>query len=95
MAQYAIVCDIDYFENPYTPGSLRRVAGLESVGSEMSGTAHAQVDRETFCQYCGGRLHLGYHFECHICGDAYCYIHMARHSRAHSLGRLPQQVYAQ
>lgn len=53
----------------------------------MSETTHARFDREAFCQYCGGRLQLGYHFTCHICGDAYCYIHMARHARAHAPGQ--------
>jgi len=35
----------------------------------MSETTHAQSRRVTFCQYCGGKLHLGYHFTCHICGE--------------------------
>lgn len=60
----------------------------------MNETAHAQLDHVSFCQYCGARLHLGYHFRCHVCGDSYCYIHMARHSRAHSLDRLPERVFA-
>jgi hypothetical protein len=60
----------------------------------MSETTHAQFNRETSCQYCGGRLQLGYHFTCHICGDAYCYIHMAKHARAHAPRPVSEQVYA-
>jgi hypothetical protein len=60
----------------------------------MSETTHAQSKRETFCQYCGGKLHLGYHFTCHICGDAYCYIHMARHARAHAPQPVSERVFA-
>ena len=52
----------------------------------MSETAHARSSRETFCQYCGGKVHLGYYFACHVCGTAYCYIHMAKHSKAHAQG---------
>ncbi len=59
---------------------------------KMSETAHAKLDTESFCQYCGGRLHLGYHFSCHVCGDSYCYIHMSRHARAHSRQPVPQRV---
>ena len=73
---------------------MKRNAGLEQVGREMSEATHAQFKRETFCQYCGRRLHLGYHFECHICGEAYCYIHMARHSRAHASVLGAQHLYA-
>ena len=51
---------------------------------DVSETTHAQIHRDAFCQYCGGRLNLGYHFACHLCGESYCYIHMTRHSRAHS-----------
>ncbi|MDA4115180.1 MAG: hypothetical protein OK442_01330 [Thaumarchaeota archaeon] len=60
----------------------------------MSETTHAQSKRETFCQYCGGKLHLGYNFTCHVCGDAYCYIHMAKHARAHAPQRVSERVYA-
>lgn len=60
----------------------------------MSEAAHAQFNCETFCRYCGGKLRLGYHFTCHVCGDAYCYIHMARHTRAHSPPPVTGQVYA-
>jgi hypothetical protein len=67
-------------------------AGLEN----MNDTAHAELERrEEFCRYCGGRLRLGYHFTCHICGETYCYIHMARHSRAHAPRPVePGQIYA-
>jgi hypothetical protein len=38
----------------------------------------------THCHYCGGKLDdYGYHWKCHVCGAAYCYVHMARHDRAH------------
>lgn len=60
----------------------------------MSETTHAESRRESFCQYCGGKLQLGYHFKCHVCGDAYCYIHMGRHARAHSREVVPERVYA-
>jgi hypothetical protein len=60
----------------------------------MSETTNAQFNRETFCQYCRGKLHLGYHFTCHICGDAYCYIHMAKHARAHAPRPVSERVYA-
>ena len=50
----------------------------------MSESAHVRPDREASCQYCGGRLSLGYHFACHLCGGTYCYIHMTRHARAHA-----------
>ena len=60
----------------------------------MSETTHAQFKRETSCQYCGGKLNLGYHFTCHICGDAYCYVHMARHARAHAPRQVSEKVYA-
>ena len=35
------------------------------------------------CDYCGGRLDVGYHFACHVCEKTYCYVHMTKHSRAH------------
>jgi hypothetical protein len=57
-------------------------------------TTHAQVNREAFCVYCGGKLNLGYHFMCHLCGGIYCYIHMARHARAHAPQALRDQVNA-
>lgn len=60
----------------------------------MSETAHAQRNRDLFCQYCGGKLNLGYHYTCHLCGDAYCYIHMSRHARAHPRALETHQVYA-
>jgi hypothetical protein len=53
---------------------------------DLSETTHAQLSREAFCQFCGGKLSLGYHFACHLCDSAYCYIHMAKHAKAH-----PQQ----
>jgi len=64
----------------------------------MSETTHANFTRAASCQYCGGRLNLGYHFMCHVCGTAYCYIHMAKHERAHAKSVFPKsvadQVYA-
>jgi len=61
----------------------------------MSETTHAETRREAFCQYCGGRLYLGFHFSCHVCGETYCYIHMDRHSRAHAPRPLEHgQLYA-
>ena len=43
----------------------------------------ASEQKRTYCEYCGGRLDLGYYFTCHICEKTYCYVHMTRHSRAH------------
>ncbi len=60
----------------------------------MSETTHAEYNREAFCQYCGGKLSFGFHFTCHVCGGAYCYIHMAKHSRAHAPQRVPDPLYA-
>jgi hypothetical protein len=60
----------------------------------MSETTHARSNREVFCQYCGAKLNLGYHFVCHLCGVAYCYIHMTRHARAHAAHPIQDQVYA-
>jgi len=60
----------------------------------MSETTHAEVSRESFCEYCGGKLRLGFNFICHVCGGTYCYIHMTKHSRAHPRQRLPDQIYA-
>jgi len=40
---------------------------------------------------------MGYFYTCHICGSAYCYIHMSRHARAHSSqgsGRQVSEIYA-
>ena len=59
----------------------------------MSETTHAQTKRSTaFCQYCGGKLNLGYFYKCHVCGETYCYIHMTRHSRAHTPRGFPTQM---
>ena len=60
----------------------------------MSETTHEESKREAFCQFCGGRLNLGFHYTCHLCGEAYCYIHMTRHSRAHASHLLPIQSSA-
>jgi hypothetical protein len=60
----------------------------------MSETTHAQFTRQAFCQYCGGKLNLGYYFMCHVCGSAYCYIHMTRHDRAHAPAQVLDKIYA-
>jgi len=60
----------------------------------MSETTHANASPESFCLYCGGKLTRGFHFVCHVCGRSYCYIHMMRHSRAHSQRRLTTAVAA-
>jgi hypothetical protein len=77
--------DIDYFGKRYTSNPPSN-AGVENEASPVSETTHASVLRETFCQFCGGKLALGYHFTCHVCGGAYCYSHMTKHSRAHAPG---------
>jgi hypothetical protein len=38
---------------------------------------------ETHCVYCGSKLNLGYHFTCHVCRSAYCFIHMSKHDSTH------------
>jgi len=60
----------------------------------MSEATHAEVSRESFCQYCGGKLRLGFNFACHICGVTYCYIHMTKHSRAHARHPVAGAIYA-
>ena len=60
----------------------------------MSETTHASVRRDAYCLYCGGRLNLGYHYVCHVCGDSYCYIHMSKHAKAHAGKTEAERVYA-
>ncbi|MDA4116926.1 MAG: hypothetical protein OK455_01095 [Thaumarchaeota archaeon] len=50
----------------------------------MSEATRTQFKREAYCRYCGGKLNLGYNFTCHVCGETYCYIHLSRHSGAHT-----------
>ena len=34
------------------------------------------------CRFCRGLLpRFGYHWTCHVCGEAYCYIHLQRHPK--------------
>ena len=65
-------------------------------GVGMSETTHEGIGHHAFCQYCGGKVQLGFYFTCHVCGDVYCYIHMSRHSKAHApqAERQPTHVYA-
>jgi len=39
--------------------------------------------RKSSCSFCGGKLTVGYHYTCHLCGAAYCFIHMSRHAKSH------------
>ena len=35
------------------------------------------------CNFCSKLLGREYYFTCHVCGATYCYIHLARHGKAH------------
>jgi hypothetical protein len=50
----------------------------------LDASRETEAQDETICRFCGGELDLGYHYSCHVCGAAYCYIHMNRHRQAHS-----------
>jgi hypothetical protein len=63
------------------------------VARGVSKATSTQSKREAYCHYCGGRLNLGYHFTCHVCGEAYCYIHLSRHSGAHTSQIDSRQVH--
>ncbi len=54
----------------------------------------APVRSRLHCQFCGLQLDgIGFHFECHVCGAGYCYVHMRRHERAHgSMREMVAQV---
>lgn len=43
-----------------------------------------ELRHQNRCSFCGARLSLGYHFTCHLCGAAYCYVHMSRHDTSHA-----------
>lgn len=87
MSNYRVIRKVLYFIRNSDSAALE-------AELKMSEATHAETKRETFCQYCGGKLTSGYHFTCHVCGDAYCYIHMTRHRRAHARQASPEHVYA-
>jgi len=33
-------------------------------------------DEPVACRLCGRMLGVAFHFTCHVCGAAYCYVHM-------------------
>lgn len=61
------------------------------ISSPSRGGPGLELKLDSHCQYCGGKLELGFHFKCHVCGANYCYIHMRRHDGAHP--RVPQVIF--
>ena len=53
-----------------------------------SSTKETSLDnRGTSCDFCGRLLGNDYYYSCLECGATYCYVHMTKHSRAHSVGK--------
>ena len=53
---------------------------MRKMSSTYSESGSAKV---ASCNFCRRILGKEYYYRCHFCGATYCYIHMAKHSRAH------------
>jgi hypothetical protein len=40
-----------------------------------------RLEAPDYCAHCGRNLWAGYRWQCHLCGETYCYAHMTRHSK--------------
>jgi len=46
------------------------------MGMKASYDPYSRAAAPVTCNMCGRILGMTFHFTCHVCGAAYCYIHM-------------------